>query len=140
LAKVDQKLIEALNHALSEEIAAIIQYLWHHVMVRGMESPELMDKFRSTAMDEMRHAEKLAERIDYLGGVPTTRMGEVRIGGEAKKMVEDDLEAENRAIQMYKNYIELAANLGDPVTRHMLEDILEEEEGHAHLWETVLGR
>lgn len=140
MVKQNPELLGALNHALAEEMAAIVQYMWHHVMVKGMESPELMEKFRQTSMEEMKHAEMLAERIDYLGGTPTTAVGPIQMGGDAHQMVVDDLAAEERAIKMYREYVDLAQRLGDVVTRHILEEILEDEEEHAHLWETVLGR
>lgn len=134
------QLLEALNTDLGEELAAITQYMWHHVMAKGLESPAIMEEFRSTSMDEMKHAEKLAERIDYFGGVPSTKPGEIKMGGDLRKMIQDDLDAENKAIQRYKAHIKLAAEADDPVTRLMLEEILTDEEDHAHTWMTILGR
>jgi len=95
--------------------------------------------FKKSALDEMRHAEMLGERIVYLGGVPTTKPSNILRGGDLKKMVQDDLDAENRAIKQYKEHIKLCAEAGDSTTRLMLENILSDEEGHANNWETVLG-
>lgn len=136
---MNKKIIDALNDARADELAAIMQYMAHHYVAQGMESPEIIEMFKKTAMDEMKHAEKLAERVDYLGGVPTTQPSMIKKGGNLKKMVADDLTTENGAIKKYKQYIKLAATDGDSTTRLMLEEILTDEEGHAYDWETVLG-
>ncbi len=139
MPKGSKQLLEALNEALSDEYAAIIQYMLHHVMARGLASPEIAEMFREHAMHEMKHAYALIERIDLLGGTPTT-VGPVMVGGDLKKMVQDDLDGEYRAIDMYSRYIKLAAHEDDPVTRRLLEDILATEEGHARDWEAVLEK
>jgi len=133
------KIIEALNKDRADELGAIIQYMGHHYEAEGMESPEIIEMFKSTAKDEMGHAEKLAERIVYLGGEPVKKPSEIKKGGDLKKMIQDDLAAENGAIAQYKAHIKLAAELSDPTTRLMLEEILSDEEGHADTWETTLG-
>lgn len=137
---MSKKIVEALNTALGMELGAIVQYMWHHVMAEGMESPEIAEMFKKTSIDEMRHAEKLAERIDYYGGVPTTKPSEIKVGGDLKKMIEDDLAGELMAIKTYKQFIKLAADEGDPVTRLMLEEILTQEEDHEYNWRTVLSK
>jgi bacterioferritin len=136
--KGSKELLQALNNALADEVAAVIQYMYHHIMGRGMASPGILDTFRSSSIDEMKHAEAIAERIDLLGGVPTIEIGAIKVGGDLTKMIRDDLEGENRAIEMYRGYIKLAQKEDDPVTRRLLEEILETEEGHANTWETVL--
>ena len=140
MAKASQEIIDALNEDLSYELSAIIQYIYHHVMAAGFDSPEIDERFRSTSMDEMKHAEKVAERIDYYEAVPTTRMAPIQVGGDVKKMIEDDLAGEHDAIARYKDHIKLADRLGDVGTRHMLEDILLDEEDHAHQWEMILAK
>ncbi|MDP2690065.1 MAG: ferritin-like domain-containing protein [Deltaproteobacteria bacterium] len=134
-----KKIIEALNLDRTFELAAIIQYLGHHYEAAGPESFPVVDVFKSTSIDEMRHAEKLAERIVYLGGVPVQKPAAVKRGGAVKAMVGDDLEAENEAIERYRKHIKLCDELGDTTTRLMLEGILSQEEGHADNWETYLG-
>jgi bacterioferritin len=138
-AKASERLLQALNEDLSNEIAATIQYLWHHYMAEGMESPAVIELFEKTARDEMKHIEMLASRIVYLGGDPTTQPGKIAKGGDLRKMIQDDLNAENAAIAGYKNHIKIAAEEGDPTTRLMLENILSDEEKHADIWETTLG-
>jgi bacterioferritin len=140
MPKGPKELIDALNEDISYELAAIIQYMWHHVMASGVESPAIIDRFRLVAMDEMRHAEMLAERIDLLGGVPTTELAAIQVGGNLRKMIQDDVTGEELAVRMYKEHIKLADGLDDPISRRMLEDILADEERHLHDWETVLER
>ena len=133
------KIIEALNRNRADELAAIIQYMLHHYTAEGLESPAVIEIFKGTAIDEMKHAEALGERINYLGGVPTKQPTEIKTGGDLKKMIADDLAGENKAIADYKANIKLAVEEGDPVTRLLLEKILSDEEGHADTWETTLG-
>jgi bacterioferritin len=111
----------------------------HHYEGEGMESPAILEIFKSTAKDEMGHAEKLGERIVYLGGTPTKKPEPIVEGGDLKKMVQDDLAKENSAIKQYKEHIKLAIEENDPTTRLMLEEILSDEEGHADTWETTLS-
>ncbi|MBI5561776.1 MAG: ferritin-like domain-containing protein [Deltaproteobacteria bacterium] len=134
-----KKIIDALNVDRSYELAAILQYMGHHYEAEGVESPAVIEIFKKTAMDEMKHAELLAERIVYLGGVPVQKPAALKRGGELKAMVKDDLGAEDEAIERYKGHIKLSAELGDSTTRLMLEGILSQEEGHADVWETILG-
>jgi bacterioferritin len=136
---MNNKIIDALNKDREDELSAIIQYMKHHYEGEGMESPEILDIFKNTAKDEMKHAEKLGERINYLGGTPSKKASPIVEGGDLKKMIQDDLAKENGAIKQYKEHIKLAIEEGDPVTRLMLEEILSEEEGHADTWETTLG-
>lgn len=140
MPKGDQTLIDALNRDLADELAAILQYMWHHVQGAGMDSPAVTAQMRLTALDEMRHAEILAERLDYLSGVPTTQPSAIKMGGDLRKMMEDDLAGEDGAISQYKAHIKLANELADSTTRLMLETILTDEERHAHTWETFLEK
>ncbi|HIH69101.1 ferritin-like domain-containing protein [Methermicoccus shengliensis] len=134
-----QELIDALNSDRADELAAIIQYMGHHYEAEGMEALPIMDMVRQIAIDEMRHAEMLAERIVMLGGTPTQTPSEIHRGGDLRKMMEDDLAAESRAIENYRKHIKLADQEGDTTTRRMLEEILADEEMHADQFRTVLG-
>lgn len=134
-----KRIIDALNIDRSFELAAIIQYMGHHYEAEGLESPAVIEIFKKTSMDEMKHAELLAERIVYLGGVPVQKPAGIKRGGPLKEMVKEDLASEDEAIERYKGHIKLCADLGDSTTRLMLEQILSQEEGHADTWETILG-
>jgi bacterioferritin len=138
MANNNQKIIDVLNEDRTYELAAIVQYMGHHYTAEGLESPAIIDIFKDTGIAEMRHAESLGERINYLGGQPTTIPKEIVSGGDIKKMMQDDLQAEYGAIERYKKHIKLCEELGDTTTRRMLEDILAQEEDHANTWETVL--
>jgi len=135
-----KKLVDELNKGVAREITAIIQYSYHHVMAEGMESPALSEMFEKVALQEMEHLEEFADRIKYLGGVPTTKPNPIKVGGTLKQMVEDDLQLEYQAIRLYKGQIAMAKEIGDTTTRLMLEKILTTEEEHADKWETVLKK
>jgi bacterioferritin len=139
MAKASEQLIAGLNQALSEELTALIQYLWHHIQVKGIESAAVSEIFKGTSMTEMDHAYKLAERIDLLGGQPTMSMVPPKTGGDVRTMIQDDLAAEHGAIKTYKRLIEMADKEDDDVTEQMLIGILKDEEEHANQWEGVLG-
>ena len=137
---MNQKIIEALNKDRADELAAIVQYMKHHYEMEGIESPKIIDLAKDIAKDEMRHAEKLGERISYLGGIPTKNSSSILEGGDLRKMVEDDLAKENGAIKQYKEHIKLAAEEEDFATRLTLEEILKDEENHANIWKSILGK
>jgi bacterioferritin len=141
MAKASEQLIAGLNQALSEELTALIQYLWHHIQGRGIESAAVSEIFKATSMTEMNHAYKLAERIDLLGGVPGTAGARPpKVGGDLRQMIQDDLAGEYAAIEMYKRLVDLADDEDDDVTEQMLIGILKDEQEHANQWETVLGQ
>jgi len=135
-----KKLIDELNKGVAREITAIIQYSYHHVMAEGLESPALSEMFEKVAKEEMEHMEEFSDRINYLGGVPTTKPNPIKVGGTLKQMVEEDLKLEYEAIKLYKGQIAIAKEIGDTTTRLMLEKILTAEEEHADKWETVLKK
>jgi bacterioferritin len=135
-----KKLIDELNKGVAREITAIIQYSYHHVMAEGLESPALSEMFEKVAKEEMEHMEEFSDRINYLGGVPTTKPNPIKVGGTLKQMAENDLELEYEAIKLHKAQIAIAKEIGDTTTRLMLEKILTTEEEHADKWETVLKK
>lgn len=133
-------LIALLNQDLSDELGSTIQYLHHHWTAEGIDAAAVIDMFEATAREEMKHAEKLAERIVQLGGDPTTTVGKVKKGGNLRKMIEDDLAGEQMAVARYKAHIKRAAAAGDSTTRLLLEEILHDEEEHVDRWMTLLAR
>lgn len=134
------KLIDELNKGVAREITAIIQYSYHHVMAEGINSPSISEMFEKTALEEMEHLEDFSDRINYLGGVPTTKPNPIKVGGTLEQMVKDDLLIEYEAIKLYRGQIDIAKEIGDTTTRLMLEKILSAEEEHADKWETVLKK
>lgn len=140
MPKASKRLLDALNEDLAYELAALTQYIWHHVMGKGLEFPAISDMFKKLSIEEMKHAEALAERIDLLGGVPTIQPKAIKQGGNLKKMLQDDLGGEQTAIALYTQHIALADKEKDVVTRRLLESILGDEQGHANDLETVLEK
>jgi len=136
---LSKELIEALNEDIALELGAITQYMWHHVMATGLESPDIKVKFREISIQEMLHAERFAERISYLGGIPAIKPAAIKMGGDLKSMIQDDLDGERHAIKKYKEDLKIARAKDDIVTAKMLEEIITEEEAHDDEWSGILG-
>lgn len=135
-----ENLKNILNEAIAKEIAVSIQYMWQHVMVKGINSETVGDVFRRIALVEMKHAELIAERLDYLGGVPTTKPTKIEVDGSAENMLKKDVKAEEEAIALYRSIIKLADKEGDTTTRKLFEEILAQEEEHHNTFTTLLGK
>ncbi len=135
-----KKLQDMLNDAIAREIQVSIQYMWQHVMVKGINSESVGGVFKGIAMAEMKHAEAIAERLDYLGGAPTTKPTPIAIGKTAREMLEINKKAEEEAIKLYKEIISVAAKEEDVVTRKLFESILSDEEGHHNTFSTLLEK
>jgi bacterioferritin len=130
--------IRALNQDCTNELQAIIQYMVDHMLGEGMVSPAVVEIFKSHAVSEMKHYERLAERVIHLGGVPATSMGPFKKGGTQEEMIEKALSDEQKAIEQYREHITLAVKHDDSSTRVLLEQILVEEENHARELESLL--
>jgi bacterioferritin len=140
MTKKDTKqIISALNRSRSAELGAIMQYMGHHYEAQGFEAHGVKDVFRQSALDEMRHAEMLAERVAYLGGIPTLKVDPVKRGGTLKQMLKEDFDLEKKAIKRYRDQIGLCEKIKDYTTRRLLEDILIEEESHADTGQSLLA-
>jgi len=96
----------------------------------GVDHFTVSEKLKEIAVQEMKHAEKIAERLWYLEGVPTTKPTQITVGGSLPQMIGLDIKAEEEAIAMYKNIQKVAEKEGDPTTRFIFEAILEDEEDH----------
>lgn len=140
VVKVSDKLKDLLNKAIARELQVSIQYMWQHVQVMGVKAVSVQDKFKSTAITEMKHAEKIAERLWYLGGVPTTKPAVIDVGKSLKDFLKLDTKAEVEAIEMYQGIIELATKEKDFTTAFMFKEILEDEEEHHDLFTTMLDK
>jgi bacterioferritin len=138
--KASTTLTDMMNKAIAREIQVSVQYMWQHVMAKGLESAEIADVFEDTAITEMKHAEKIAERIFYFDIVPTTKPDPIKVGGSVKEMLEFDAKAEEEAIDLYKAIIKQAQSEGDTTTRLLFEQILAEEEDHHDTFTTLLGK
>jgi bacterioferritin len=129
-----------MQQAIAREIQVSVQYMWQHIMAKGLESAEISDVFEEVAISEMKHAEKIAERIFYFDVVPTTHPDPIKVGGSLKEMLEYDAKAEEEAIELYKRIIKQASSENDSTTRLLFEQILSDEEGHHDTFTTLLGK
>ncbi len=136
--KASENLKEMLNKAIAREIQVSIQYMWQHVQVVGVKGVAVQGKFKETAVAEMKHAEKIAERLWYLGGTPTTKPAPIEVGKSLKEFLDLDAKAEVEAIEMYRAIIETANKEGDVTTAFIFKEILEDEEEHHDLFTTML--
>ncbi len=133
-----KKLIELLNKGIARELQVSIQYMWQHVSVTGIESAAVEDIFRKTAINEMKHAEDISERLAYLGGVPTIKPDPIFVGADLEEMLRMDVKAEEEAILLYKQTIKIADKEGDTTTRRLFEEILGHEEEHHDTFSKLL--
>jgi bacterioferritin len=109
-------------------------------MVKGLNSASLMDVFEDVAMEEMKHAEKIAERLFYFDVAPTTKPNPIAKGGTPEQMLKADVQAEEEAITLYKDIIKQAVAEKDETTRLLFEQILSDEERHHDTFTTLLGQ
>jgi len=133
-----KKLLEQLNNAIARELQVAIQYMWQHVLWSGPTAFAVKDEFKKIAIEEMKHAETIAERLYFLGGTPTTKPTPINVGANLKAMLEQDKLDEENAITMYKGIIELASKEGDVTTAFIFKQILEDEENHLDTFLTLL--
>ena len=134
------KLLDMLNQAIARELQVAIQYMWQHVQWKGVEHYAVTEGFKETAIAEMKHAEKIADRLWYLGGKPTTKPSMISVGDKLEEMLNFDVKAELEAIAMYKEIMDIAQKEGDVATREIFEDIEEEEEEHHDLFSSLLEK
>lgn len=137
LKKASKELLDMLNMAIAREIQVSIQYMWQHVLWGGVKGFATKDAFKSIAVEEMKHAETIAERLYYLGGTPTTKPTPIVVGNNLKERIEQDIKDEQGAIELYTKIIELARKEGDEVTNLMFRHILEDEEDHHDTFTTL---
>lgn len=133
-----KKLVDKLNEAIARELQVSIQYMWQHVMVIGINAESVGGVFKKVAIVEMKHAEDIAERLYYLGGVPTTKPSPIEVGKTLKEMLDVDVKAELGAIDLYREIIRLAEKEGDVTTKRLFEEILSAEEDHHNTFSTLL--
>lgn len=129
--KGNPDILTILNELLAEELTAINQYMVHSEMCDQWGYEALHKAIEGQARDEMRHAERLIQRILFLEGAPTvTRLNPVHIGKTVDQMVASDEDAEQRAVDHYNAAIRKAIELQDHGTREILDGILKDEERH----------
>jgi bacterioferritin len=135
--KGDPKVIELLNEGLKAELTAINQYWLHYRMLDNWGLKKLAEFERHESIDEMKHADRFAERILFLDGLPNFQaLGRLRIGENVEEILKADLEAEYEAVQMYREAAAYCDSVHDYVSRDLFTEVLEAEEGHVDMLET----
>jgi bacterioferritin len=135
--KVSKELCNMLNDAIAREIQVAIQYMWQHVQWIGVKGFAVHDEFKSIAITEMKHAEAIAERLFYLGGIPTTKPEPINVGKSLKEMLAQDIKDEMNAIKMYRGIVDQARKEKDETTMFLFQGILKEEEEHHDTFTTL---
>jgi bacterioferritin len=136
----DKKIIDILNDVLTAELTAINQYFVHAEMCDNWGYDRLHGVIRKHSIGEMKHAEELIERVLFLEGIPNVqRLGKINIGENVPEMFKVDYALELDALPRLNKGIETCRELGDNNSRHLLEEILEDEEEHVDWIEAQLS-
>lgn len=130
--KGSAKVIAVLNEALQEELTAINQYFIHAEMCENWKYETLAKYIKKQSIDEMKHAEKLIERILFLDGLPNlTGPAQLKVGKTVKEQLANDLALEVGAVAMYNRFINVARDENDNVSSDLFKALLHDEEDHA---------
>jgi bacterioferritin len=133
-----KELLDLLNQAVARELQVSIQYMWQHVLWSGVKGHAVKGELRSIGVVEMKHAEAIAERLNYLGGVPTTKPSPIFVGTGLREQLAQDLKDEESALDLYRTIIERSRDEDDIVTNELFRGILADEEGHHDTFQTLL--
>ncbi|WP_157250545.1 bacterioferritin [Nonomuraea typhae] len=136
----DKQIIELLNEQLTAELTAINQYFLHAKMQENWGYTKLAEHTRAESIDEMRHAERLTDRILFLEGLPNyQRLGTLHIGQTVEEQLKADLDVELSVVKRLRPGIQLMREKGDTTSARLFEDILADEEHHIDYLETELA-
>lgn len=134
--KGDPKVIDFLNEALKNELTAVNQYWLHYRLLDNWGVARLAEFERHESIDEMKHADRLAERILFLDGLPNFQaLGRLRIGETVEEILHADLAVEHEAVPQLKEAIAYCESVRDFVNRDLFADILSNEEDHVDMLE-----
>jgi len=135
---MSQKVIDLLNKARSRELTAIAQYMSQHYELEDTDFGKLASKFKEIAIAEMKHAEKLAERILFLKGEPTSKPdGVAKKGQKIPEMFNTNMALEATAMKMYNEASVVCAAEKDQISKELFEDLLKDEEDHFNYFENT---
>ena len=139
--KGDKDVIKFLNVVLRNELTAINQYFLHSRMLDDWGLTRIGAYEYKESVDEMKHADKLTQRILFLEGLPNLQdMGKLMIGQDVKEVLQCDLNLEMQALPALKDAVAHCEKVGDYVSRELFEEILESEEEHVDWLETQLDQ
>jgi len=139
--KGNEKVIVVLNEALQEELTAINQYFLHSEMCANWKYEKLSKYVRKLSMVEMKHAERLIERILFLDAAPNMATPlQIKVGKTVQQQLENDLNLELGAVKLYNDSVKLARAEGDNGSADLFLSILKEEEDHADWQESQLSQ
>ena len=138
MPQVSDELKVMLNDAIAREIQVSVQYMWQHVVWRGVKGFTVKGELRSISIAEMKHAEAIAERLFYLGARPTTKPNPIIVDEGLEQQLRRDLADEEGAIELYKAIVAKAGDEGDIVTQDLFKGILADEEGHHDTFQSLL--
>ena len=139
--KSNEKLMQTLNGLLAGELTAINQYVVHAEMAENWGYGKLKKSVGARSMTEMKHAEKLIERILFLEGTPIVgELNKINIGADVPQQCANDLALEMTTVANYNSAVKLAMDVGDNATREILEGILKDEDGHVNEIEEKLDQ
>ena len=133
-----KELRDMMNQAIAREIQVAVQYMWQHVQWSGVKHFAVKDELKSIAIEEMKHAEEIAERLFYLGEKPTTKPAPIFVGDNLEEMITADKKAEEEAIVLYKKILRKAMDEGDETTNRLFRQILADEEDHHDTFVSLL--
>ena len=134
----NDQVIAQLNLALREELTAINQYFLHAEMAHSWGYHRFGAYIKKQSIDEMKHAEKLIERLLFLDGTPKMEYLDLSIGGNLRAQIESDYKLEEKAIKMYNDAINISREQGDDQSRALFAELLKDEEEHLDWLETQL--
>ena len=131
----NEQVIAKLNEGLREELTAISQYFVHAEMCHNWGYHRLGDFIRKQSVGEMKHAEKLLERIIFLDGIPKMEPLPLTIGQDVQVQLQNDLALELKAVAMYNDAVKVAREAGDNASRELFERLVKDEEEHVDFLE-----
>lgn len=135
--KGDPKVIDYLNQALTNELTAINQYWLHYRVLKNWGISKLAEFERHESIDEMKHADQLADRVLFLGGLPNFQaIHRLKVGETVEEILKADLALEEEAIPLLRDAVQYCEQVRDYVSREVFERILENEEEHVDFLET----
>jgi bacterioferritin len=135
---MSQKVIDLLNKGRSRELTAISQYMSQHYELEDSDFGKLAAKFKEIAITEMKHAEKLAERILFLKGEPTSKPDALpKKGQQITNMLATNMVLESTAVKLYNEAAMVCAAEKDQISKELFEDLLKDEEDHLNYFENT---